>query len=69
MNPDPYLMAAGPALLAACKNFVRKVESGQAPSVVSYHEMKAAIALAEPRDRQTITRDDVGSLDESLEPK
>lgn len=35
------------ALLAACREFVRKVETGEARSVHSYAQMKAAIALAE----------------------
>jgi len=35
-------------LLAACKEFVRKVESGEACSTRSYAQMKEAIAAAEP---------------------
>lgn len=35
------------ALLAACKEFVRKCDSGQARSIRSYAEMSAAIAQAE----------------------
>ena len=33
------------ALLAACVEFVRKVDCGQAKSVASYHQMKTAIEL------------------------
>lgn len=35
------------ALLAACKEFVRKCESGEASSRRSYAQMKAALKLAE----------------------
>lgn len=42
---DPLLMAA-PDLLAACVEFVRKCEDGEAHSVRSYAQMKAAIAKA-----------------------
>ena len=38
---------AAPDLLAACKEFVRKVECGAAISTRSYIQMKAAIAKAE----------------------
>lgn len=38
------LIAAAPELLAACEEFVRKVESGKARSRRSYAEMKAALA-------------------------
>lgn len=43
---DGYLIAAAPDLYAACAEFVRKVESGQARSTRSYEQMKAAIAKA-----------------------
>lgn len=33
------------ALLAACQEFVRKVDAGEAESVRSYREMKSAIEL------------------------
>lgn len=46
LNPDSL-----PALYEACKEFVRKCECGQARSVHSYAEMKAAIALAESRSK------------------
>lgn len=38
-----YLIAAAPDLLEACEEFCRKVESGQARSIKSYAQMKAAI--------------------------
>jgi len=41
------LIAAAPELLEACKEFVRKVECGQARSTASYQQMRAAIAKAE----------------------
>jgi len=41
------LIAAAPDLLAACAEFVRKVECGEARSIRSYRQMKAAIAKAE----------------------
>lgn len=41
------LIAAAPELLEACKEFVRKVECGEARSKRSYAQMKAAIAKAE----------------------
>lgn len=44
------LIAAAPDLLAACKEFVRKCECGEAKSVRSYAQMAAAIAKAEGRD-------------------
>ncbi len=44
---NAHLMKAAPDLLAACKEFVRKVEAGEARSTKSYAEMKAAIAKAE----------------------
>lgn len=40
------IMASAPELLAACEEFVRKVEAGEARSVRSYEQMKAAIAKA-----------------------
>lgn len=44
---DAYLIAAAPELLAACKEFVKKVEAGEARSTHSYQQMKSAIAKAE----------------------
>ena len=41
------LISALPDLLAACQEFVRKVECGEASSRRSYKQMKAAIAKAE----------------------
>ena len=41
------LLLAAPDLLAACKEFVRKCECGEARSRKSYAQMKAAIAKAE----------------------
>lgn len=43
---DTRLLAAAPELLAACEEFVRKVECGEARSTRSYAQMKAAIAKA-----------------------
>jgi hypothetical protein len=40
------LLAAAPELLAACEEFVRKVDCGEARSKRSYTQMKAAIAKA-----------------------
>lgn len=40
------LIAAAPDLFAACKEFVRKVEAGEAKSSKSYEQMKAAIKKA-----------------------
>ena len=40
------LIAAAPDLLAACEEFVAKVERGEAKSVRSYQQMKLAIAKA-----------------------
>ena len=45
------LIAAAPDLLAACVEFVRKVECGEARSKRSYAQMKAAIKKAEEEDR------------------
>lgn len=41
------LLVAAPKLLAACREFVRKCESGEARSIRSYAQMKEAIALVE----------------------
>ena len=41
------LIAAAPELHDACKEFVRKVECGEARSTRSYAQMKAAISKAE----------------------
>jgi hypothetical protein len=46
-EPDARLIAAAPDLLAACQEFVRKVEAGEARSTKSYEQMKAAIAKAD----------------------
>ena len=43
------IRAAAPDLLAACKEFVRKCECGEARSKRSYAQMKAAIAKAKGR--------------------
>lgn len=47
---DARLIAAAPELLAACQEFVRKVECGEARSrrsyFMSFKQMKAAIAKA-----------------------
>ena len=43
---NAHLMDASPDLLAACVEFVRKVDEGTARSVKSYAQMKAAIAKA-----------------------
>lgn len=40
------LIAAAPDLYAACKEFIRKVEAGEAKSTASYEQMKAAIQKA-----------------------
>jgi hypothetical protein len=50
--PDPFhvIADAAPELLAACKEFVRKCECGEARSVRSYAQMRTAIALAERRE-------------------
>ena len=44
---NAHLAAAAPDLLAACREFVRKVECGEARSKRSYAQMKAAIDKAE----------------------
>lgn len=49
-DANAYLFAAAPDLLEACKEFCRKVESGEAKSSRSYAQMKAAIAKAEGDD-------------------
>lgn len=46
---NAHLIAAAPDLLAACKEFVRKCECGEARSTRSYIQMKAAILKAEGR--------------------
>lgn len=46
-DADECLIAAAPDLLAACVEFVRKCECGEARSTRSYAQMKAAIAKAE----------------------
>jgi hypothetical protein len=46
-NKVAKLEAVNTALLEACKEFVRKVDCGQARSTRSYMQMKAAIAKAE----------------------
>ena len=46
-SSDLSLLLAAPKLLAACKEFVRKCESGEARSVRSYAQMKVAINEAE----------------------
>lgn len=43
---DARLIIAAPDLLAACEEFVRKCENGEARSTRSYAQMKAAIAKA-----------------------
>jgi hypothetical protein len=45
------LIAAAPELYAACAEFVRKVECGQAQSTESYAQMKAALAKADGGDK------------------
>lgn len=46
---NAHLIAAAPELLAACKEFVRKCDHGEARSIRSYAEMSAAITKAEGR--------------------
>jgi hypothetical protein len=46
MMANADLLAAAPDLLAACEEFVRKVEAGEARSVRSYAQMTAALAKA-----------------------
>lgn len=43
---DANLIAAAPDLLAACEEFVRKVEAGKARSTKSYEKMRAAVRKA-----------------------
>jgi hypothetical protein len=45
IEDNAKLIAAAPDLLAACKEFVRKCECGEARSKRSYAQMKAAIDL------------------------
>jgi len=45
-NDDAKLIAAAPDLLEACKEFIRKVECGEARSKRSYAQMKEAIKKA-----------------------
>jgi hypothetical protein len=44
---DARLIAAAPELYAACKEFIRKCECGEARSKRSYAQMKAAITKVE----------------------
>lgn len=44
LEANARLIAAAPELLAACIEFVRKVDAGEAKSTRSYEQMKAAIA-------------------------
>lgn len=46
VHPDALLIVAAPELYAACAEFVRKVDCGEAKSVKSYAQMKAALAKA-----------------------
>ena len=46
IHANAALIAAAPDLLAACQEFVRKVETGEAKSTKSYAQMKAAISRA-----------------------
>ena len=43
---DANLIAAAPELLAACVEFIRKVDAGEAKSLRSYAEMKQAVQNA-----------------------
>lgn len=43
---DAALIAAAPELLAACQEFCRKVDAGEAKSKRSYEQMAAAIEKA-----------------------
>lgn len=45
-HSNAKLIAAAPDLLEACKEFVRKVECGEARSTKSYSQMKLAIKKA-----------------------
>ena len=51
IEANAHLIAAAPDLYAACEEFVRKVENGEARSVRSYAHMKAALAKAEGVER------------------
>ncbi len=53
------LITAAPELLVACKEFVRKVECGEARSKRSYAQMKAAIAKAEDATLQQHTEEEI----------
>ena len=44
---NAHLIAAAPDLYEACKEFVRKVDCGEARSKRSYKQMKEALAKAE----------------------
>ena len=46
LQADARLIAAAPDLLAACVEFVRKVDAGEARSTKSAEQMRAAIAKA-----------------------
>ena len=46
-NANACLISAAPELFAACKEFVRKCECGEARSIRSYAQMKDAISKAE----------------------
>lgn len=41
-DANAHLIAAAPDLLAACLEFIRKVDAGEAKSTRSYEQMKAA---------------------------
>lgn len=45
-EPDAKLIAAAPDLLAACQEFCRKVDAGEARSKRSYQQMAKAIEKA-----------------------
>lgn len=45
-DANGYLLASAKELLSTCEEFVRKVDCGEARSVRSYGQMKAAIARA-----------------------
>lgn len=52
LKANAHLIAAAPDLLEACKEFVRKVDAGEARSARSYYEMKAAIEKAHSTQNQ-----------------